>query len=381
MPTTQLSKNVFLQAKRASYLLNISLSQSKHFIAKAFYRCHDYQDLQNKIKCYGINSQVYPFAKVNSSANTELIEYVEKNLVFLVSRLQQYFYPSTNQAIMSNIIWKIFGINRKISRNCLIENTNHIEWSTFSGKSIKNEPVIFCNLLINDCPFIVLATKVVTVDSFPIFNELEKKFLHDRVFHTECIPFIQWRDINEWKNIFVQFFKDYSHCKTFDKNLLQTVLTPNSDGEVWFFQIFRRFFNVLNEEFGINPIRHIQIAGSYYSIIGLPLAPNVLSESSFKKSSTEIYISDDDINNDKCIIELGSNILCIDLFELNDECDYVGESVDYFEGLNKACSPLDWDEKGYLIVNNKRYKAYLRTATESEYLHYFQPGPLLEMYS
>lgn len=159
-------KNIFFQARRASKELNIPLTCSKDIIAKSIYQCHDFNDLCNKFANNSLKASVYPYCQIHPNSRVDAKRYIEKNIATITNRLSKLIFDQNKKVLIKDLVWKIFGFsyNHSICENIPCVEINN--WNAYRPVSNDTNTVMYLDCKINNVPFKVLATQIVTARTF-----------------------------------------------------------------------------------------------------------------------------------------------------------------------------------------------------------------------
>ncbi|GHE92402.1 hypothetical protein [Thalassotalea profundi] len=362
MSDNNLLKNIFLQAKRASKILDIPLTQSKNLIAQSIYQCHDFSDLCSKLDNYSLKATVYPFCKLNLQSDENSKSHILKNIDTLAEQFSRYLAGPLSQYSLLDLIWKIFGFKNHAQLEDAFPHFSLENWQPYTLVYKDSVSVLYHDFKINSVPFRLLLTRVVNAEMFTNNTQNELLILENELSKFKYTP-ILWHDWSSWQNTVFSYFntRDLSqarHGKLFDK-----LVEPKTKSQKEFEQKVYESMQILADEFVGTSIRNCDFDREFLYIVGFPV-----SERAELKNYTEFYLTESHINNGKCLLGIGDNILALELFEVDSEGKYTGDAESYYTELSDVLQKFEGATRQHVLINSRRYEAYLRLTTNAEYV-------------
>lgn len=357
MCANNLSKNIFLQCKRASKLLDLPLSKAKDLISIVVYQCHNFEDLSQKLSKNGLKPSVFPFCKIHPKSDEKLFLYLESKMDCLSERFSEFLITSVNPQPLYHLIWKIFGIEPS---SVLAQNQVSISlkrWLDDTYLAGEQHTVVFTYCKINDVPFKIVATKVVTPNMFSCNTLSEIRQLSEEFSAFKFYP-ILWKNWHDWQTATDVYFNSVNMNPTAFERIFSKLITEKNGLEESYEAMLFDCLKVVSEENVGTSLRCVSFDEDSYYVVGYPVADIPNSE-----ECEELYLSSSHIKNGKCLIALDDNLVCLDLFDTKDK----PVSSDYGHLLPDAMSEFEDQAIKYIVIDGISYEAYLRPATEAEF--------------
>lgn len=174
-----------------------------------------------------------------------------------------------------------------------------------------------------------------------------------------------WTDIKCWRHEVHQYVNASSTQSILCESNFDKIAKPKNLHQMAFQHTLYEAITAISEEFFDTDIRYSDVATEMFYIIGFSMFDEPKSE-----KYHEFYLTDNDIKNGKCIFIFGDNILCLDLFEVNQDDDYIGHSDKYYKAMTYSLQQFEEAMQKHIVINNKRYEAYMRQCTHAEYILY-----------
>lgn len=367
MSDNNLLNNIFLQAKRTSKILDVPLTKAKDLIARSIYECHDFPDLCSKLKNNGLKASVYQYCKLHPKS-AESKSYIEKNIQVLAERFSRYLAAPFNQMPLLDLIWKIFGFKNQVSLEQVLPHIMLDNWQPYSPVSKDVDSVIYCDIKINNVAFKVLAAKIVTAYMFADSSLNELLVLKNELSRYKFAP-ILWSTRLSWENEIDAYFGAIRRRGTARDSFFDRLVLPKTIHQKVFQDTLYEAMIVLSQEFAGTNIRYCNFEREAYFVVGFP----IFSETASKECS-DFYLSRSDIRNGKCLLCFGENILALELFEVNENGDYIGDAEHYYQTLSFSLQLFEGATKEYVMIEGKHYEAYIRSCTDAEYALYKNPA-------
>lgn len=363
MSDNNLLNNIFLQAKRTSKILDVPLTKAKDLIARSIYECHDFRDLCSKLKNNGLKASVYQYCKLHPKS-AESKSHIEKNIQVLAERFSRYLTAPLTQIPLLDLVWKIFGFQNQVSLEQVLPSILLDDWKPYSPVSKDVESVIYCDIRINNVAFKVLAAKIVTAYMFADSSLNELLALKHELSRYKFAP-IMWSTRLSWENEIDAYFGAIRRRGTARDSFFDRLVLPKSIHQKVFQDTLYESMIALSQEFAGTNIRYCNFERETYYAVGFPIFPQTAS-----KQCSDFYLSCGDIRNGKCLLCLGENILALELFEVNEYGDYVGDAEHYYQTLSFNLQLFEDATKEYVMIGGKNYEAYIRSCTDAEYVLY-----------
>lgn len=367
MADHNLLQNIFLQAKRTSKILDVSLTKAKDLIARSIYECHDYQDLCSKLKSNNLKASVYQYCKLHPKS-AESKSYVEKNIQALAERFSRYLTAPFNQLSLLDLIWRIFGFQNQVCLEQVLPSILLDNWQPYSPVSKDVDSVIYCDIKINNVAFKVLAAKIVTAYMFADSSLNELLVLKNELSRYKLAP-ILWGTRLAWENEIDAYFRAIRRRGEARDSFFDRLVLPKTIHQKVFQDTLYEAMIALSQEFVGTNILYCNFEREAYFVVGFPIFSQTAS-----KECSDFYLSDSDIRNGKCLLCLGENILALELFEVNSAGDYIGDTERYYEALSFSLQLFEDATKEYVVIGGKHYEAYIRSCTDAEYTLYKNPA-------
>jgi hypothetical protein len=362
MSESKLSKNIFLQAKRASKLLDCSLTKSKNFIAQAIYQCHDYDDLCNKLQSNSLKSIVYPFCHLHPHSSKNSINYLKSNVELLCERFQHFVHKPSSPIPLTNLIWGIFGLSPQSAPLQMLPEIFADEWQPCSDLKDPAKGIFEHEIKINDVQFRLLAVRIIVSDMF-IDNTLREHVQLRNEFSKYRFAPIHWKPWTRWQDDADAFFNSIGKSPAPKKTSFNLSAQPDTPPQQALQNIVFEALSAIDDEFGCSKIKPSNFNGKVFYFLGFPTDGNTENLETF-------YISEDHIINQKCIIKIGDNIVIAELFEVNDCGEYIGESHEYYERITGVLQKFLGASRNTAIIAGKKYEIYIRSCTDLEFERY-----------
>lgn len=366
MSENNLYNNIFLQCKRTSKLLEISLSKSKDLIARAVYQCHDYAELCQRLSNSSLKSTVYPYSKIHPNADQKLVSFLESNIRHLCKRFSELLITPVSPLPLLDLIWKIFGFSK---RGNLSQHRPHVQlnnWYLLDGLNSENESALYSTFLINSVPFKIIFTKVVTPSIFTNNTVAEVQKLNKNFSRAKLAP-MMWSKFEEWQNAVNAYVESSDSSHNAFRTAFKPVHSQRNELQKSFENLLNSCLEVVLDEHLISEIRFVNICDCKFYVIGYPIADD--SNSDFDK---EITLTDAHITNGKCILGFNEDIICVDLVETDANGVMFNDSENYFSSLSDAMRSFEDYVYQTIKIGDKRYQALVRPCTQSEYDNYFR---------
>ncbi len=362
MSESNLSKNIFLQAKRASKLLDCSLTKAKNFIAQAIYQCHDYDDLCNKLESNSLKSIVYPFCHLNPHSSRNSINYLKNNVEFLCERFQNFVHKQSSPIPLTNLIWSIFGLPPQRTQLQILPEIFASKWQPCSDLKEPARGIFEYKIKINDVQFKLLAVSIVVTDMF-IDNTLREHVqLRDEFSKFRFAP-IYWKPWINWQDEADVFFNSIGSSPASKKSSFNRSAEPNSPAQQVLQDIVFEALSAIDDEFGCSKIKKSDFNGDAFYFLGF-------STHDTEEELENFYISENNITNQKFIIKIIDDIVIAELFEVNDSGEYIGESLEYYERITGVFQKFIAASRNVLTIAGKKYEIYIRSCTDLEFERY-----------
>lgn len=366
MSDNNLSKNIFLQSKRASKLLDLPLSKSKDLIAKAIYQSHDWEDLNKKLKSNSLKSTVFPFAKIHPNSDKKLICFLENNIGNLLERFSKFLLTPVSPLPLLDLIWKIFGFSK---RGNLSQCEPHIilnKWRQVADICDQHDTVIYSTCKINNVTYKVVLARAVSACSFANNTVNEVRELKEEFSKAKLAP-LMWAGFDNWQHAVDVYFKSVDSSPDAFQAAFKPVFSQRNRIQKKFEDQFSACLEIVLDENLMSPLELIEANECMYYAIGYPI-----NDSTEKVPAGELYLTDDHIINGKCVIGLADNILCIELIELNERFERVDTQDEYYSSLSDAMREFEDSIYSPIIIAGKHFEAYIRPCTAIEYDNYFR---------
>lgn len=364
MPNNNSTKNIFLQAKRASKLLDIPLTKAKDLIANSIYQCHNYEDLLNKLANNSLKASVYPFCKVHPNSGIDAQSHIEKNLDTIAKRFKKFLNVSVEKIPLFTLIWRIFGLQNQSSINQVFPHISLENWQLYPPLSSEENPTSYYDIKINNVPFRILATRIITSCMFTD-NSLNELLTLKSEFSKFKFPPIMWSDWKHWQDKALLSFNSIGLGNGPQQPIFEKLAEPKCDFQKTFQDRLYESISALSEEFVGTNIRYCEFDQHMFYIIGFPI-----NNESSTLDYLDIYLTNEHVKNGKCLFNFEDNLLALELFEINNEGEFVGDYDDYYKAL--SCSLQEFEEamRKIIVIDGKQYEAYMRPCTLAEYAIY-----------
>ncbi|WP_299073711.1 hypothetical protein [uncultured Paraglaciecola sp.] len=357
-----LTKNIYLQAKRTSKILDIPLTQAKKLIAQSIYQCHDFNDLCNKLDSYSLKASVYPYCKLHPNSDEDSKNHILNNIDILTERLSKYLTAPLCQYSLLDLIWKIFGFHNKARLDQVFPHFPMENWRPYEPVSKDKVSVLYNDFKINNVSFRMLLTKLVCADMFINNTQNELTVLKDELSKFQHAP-ILWHDFNEWEAKVFSYFNSFGLSEDSRDKMFGKLVEPVTKTQKKFQDTLYKFMQVLTDEFVGTSIRNCDFDQEFLYVVGFPV-----SERAEMKSCAEFYLTESHINNGKCLFSIGDNIIALELFEVDSEGKYTGDAESYYTELSDVLQKFEGATRQHILINSRRYEAYLRLTTNAEYV-------------
>ncbi|WP_152342781.1 hypothetical protein [Rheinheimera sp. KL1] len=362
MSESNLSKNIFLQAKRASKLLDCSLTKAKNFIAQAIYQCHDYDDLCNKLESNSLKSIVYPFCHLNPHSSKNSINYLKNNVEFLCERFQNFVHKPSSPIPLTNLIWSIFGLSPQKTQLQILPEIFASEWQPSSDLKEPARGIFEYKIKINGVHFKLLAVRIVVTDMF-IDNTLREHVqLRDEFSKFRFAP-IYWKPWINWQDEADVFFNSIGSSPAPIGTSFNRSADPDSPAKQALQDIVFEALSAIDDEFGCSKIKKSDFNGEAFYFLGF-------STNGTEEKVETLYVSENHIINQKCIIKIRDAIVIAELFEVNDSGEYVGDSHEYYGRISNVLQKFLNASRNIVVIAGKKYEIYIRSCTELEFERY-----------
>lgn len=362
MSESKLTKNIFLQAKRASKILDCSLTKSKHFIAQALYQCHDYDDLCNKLQSNSLKPTVYPFCHLHPNASENSINYLKNNVEFLCERFQTFLHKPLNTIPLINFVWSIFGLSRHTESLQLQPEILTSSWETHADFKDAAGCIFTHHIKINEVQFRLLAISVVDTGKF-IDNTLREHIQIRNEFSKYRFAPIQWKKWASWQNEADSFLNTIGSSPAPKKLWFDKLTEPDNSVQMAFQDIIFEALGAIDDEFFCSQVQYSNFNGDAFYFLGYPISSEHDSES--------FYVTESHITNDKCLIRIRNNIIILQLFEIDDSGKYIGESYEFYKQLSGALQKFFGATRNVAVIAKKKYEIYIRSCTKIESEKYY----------
>lgn len=363
MSDNNLLKNIFLQAKRTSKILDVPLTKSKNLIARSIYECHDYHDLCNKLKSNSLKSSVYQYCKLHPKSD-ESKSYIQKNIDVLAERFSRYLTIPLTQLPLLDLVWKIFGFQNQVSLAQVLPHFRLDNWQPYSPVAKEIDSVIYCDFRINNVAFKMLATRIVTAHMFAD-NSLNELLALKNEFSRYHFAPILWSNRLTWENEIDAYFRSIRRLDAVRDSFFNRLISPKTIHQKAFQDMLYEAMAAISQEFVGTSIRYCDFDREVFYVVGFPM----FGEPESKKCS-DIYLTGSDIRNGKCLLSIGENILALELFEVNENGDFIGEADHYYQTLSHSLQQFEEAIRAYLMIDGKHYVPYIRPCTYAEYALY-----------
>ncbi|WP_233080256.1 hypothetical protein [Rheinheimera soli] len=367
MSDNNLLKNIFLQAKRTSKILDVPLTKAKDLIARSIYECHDFRDLSSKLKNNGLKASVYQYCKLHPKS-AESKSHVQNNIQLLAERFSRYLTAPLTQMPLLDLVWKIFGFQNQVSLEQILPSILLDDWKPYSPVSKDVDSVIYCDIRINNIAFKVLAAKIVTAYMFADSSLNELLALKHELSRYKFAP-IMWSTRLSWENEIEAYFGAIRRRGTARDSFFDRLVLPKTIHQKVFQDTLYEAMIALSQEFAGTNIRYCNFGRETYFAVGFPIFAQTAS-----KQCSDFYLSCGDIRNGKCLLCLGDNILALELFEVNADGDFIGDAEHYYQTLSFSLQLFEDATKEYVMIDGKHYEAYIRSCTDAEYALYKNPA-------
>lgn len=362
MSESKLSKNIFLQAKRASKLLDCSLTKAKNFIAQAIYQCHDYDDLCSKLESNSLKSIVYPFCHLHPHSSRNSINYLKNNVELLCERFQHFLHKPSSPIPLTNLIWSIFGLSPQRAPLQILPEIFAREWQPCSDLKDPASGIFEYKIRINDVQFRLLAISIVVTDMF-IDNTLREHVqLRDEFSKFRFAP-IYWKPWINWQDEADIFFNSIGSSPAPRKSSFNRSAEPDSPAQQALQDIVFEALSAIDDEFGCSKIKKSDFNGKAFYFLGF-------STHGTEEKLETFYISENNIINQKCIIKIIDNIVIAELFEVNDSGEYIGDTHEYYERITGVLQKFFDASRNIVVIAGKKYEIYIRSCTDLEFERY-----------
>lgn len=359
------SKNIYLQAKRASKVLDVPLTKAKDVVAKSIYHCHDFQDLERKFEQNSLKSSVYPFCQISPSDDKASLEYLKSNIEVIGKRLSKLLVKPISYMALTKAILRIFGFKNEGEPLRPPLYFEHNEWRVASNLDENETSVYFKDFYINDVPFRLLAINVITECSFDENSLIELRELHSELIKFPFAP-IKWRDCEHWQQSADIYLKKTQSGSNSDVNAFGKVRLPMNAQQAEFQKNVYELLETVEAEYRVDKVRVQQISSLEFYFIGYPIDGSKISS-----ATKSFYLTEEHIFNNKCIFAIGDGVICLELFEHNNDGEYIGEDLDYYQDVSAKFQQFYDVEPGLIIIEGKQYSAFLRSCIGVEFERYY----------
>ena len=371
MSNNNLDKNIFFQAKRASKLLDVSLTKAKDLIANCIYQCHNYEDLLNKLASNSLKASVYPYCKVHPKAGIETQRYIEKNIDSLTQRFKRLLRVPVTEIPLHNLVWKIFGVNNKASLNQVHPHLSLDNWKLYPPLSPEENPVSYCDIKINNVTFKILATRIITPCMFSDNSLNEVLTLKDE-FSKYRFPPLMWTDWKHWQDEALIFYNSLGREKSPRMPNFDKFSEPkNNVQKIFQDRLYESMATLFYEFVGTN-IQYCELERYMFYIIGFPIENEIEVV-----DCPDFYLTNEHIQNGKCLFNFEDNLLALELFEINKEGEFVGDDDDYYKALSSSLKQFEEAMTKNIVIDSKQYEAYMRPCSLAEYAIYQKSAIIL----
>lgn len=364
MSKVSYSKNIYLQAKRASKVLDVPLTKAKDVVAKSIYHCHDFQDLERKFEQNSLKSSVYPFCQIFPSDDKASLEYLKSNIEVIGKRLSKLLVKPISYMALTRAILRIFGFKNEgepLRPSLFFE---HNDWSVASHLDENETSIYFKDFYINDVPFRLLAINVITECSFDENSLIEIKKLHSELTKFQFAP-IKWRDCEHWQQSADVYLSSRHSGSNSDWNAFGKVSLPMNAQQAEFQKNVYELLEIVETEYRVDKVKVQQISSLEFYFIGYPIDGNEISS-----PNTSFYLTEEHIFNNKCIFAIGNGVICLELFEHDCDGEYIGEDPDYYHAVSSKLHQFYDVKPDLVVIEGKQYSVFLRSCMRIEFERY-----------
>lgn len=358
-------KNIFLQAKRTSKVFDISLTKAKNLLASAVYQCHDFDDLISKFESNSLKTAVYLYCQLEPKARDEVKAFLKQNFETLSERFSKHLFLPHSQVALIKAIYRIFGLDVQDLVSAVDTNFVFEEWKIYPDIKGNKDAVFFKDFLLNDTPYRIIAINVVTADSFQNHSAWEIETLRDELAKYRFAP-VMWRDWSNWENEATTFFNTIGFGSAPHGESFNMLTQPRNGQQEEFQLILSNLLSSVAKENIVGEMRTVQIGSNYYYVFGYPISRQKITD-----SYISFYLNSEHIVNEKCFFGIGSGLICLEIFEQNEEGLCISDNIEYFAEFSGVFDSFRDVEFQTITIGGKRYEAFFRPSMSIEYERLF----------
>lgn len=377
----ELRENTKRQAKRLGKRLDLSLEAARSILARSYYRCESWNDLQGRLKAKHPDEHVRHLASLPGSPEARL--YYSTNIEDLARSLSKQMLANSNLMGLYDTLNHVFGVTQEPV--ALSDIAVSISASPWQPANIGPDPnaVLQAFTVINGVPIMLLATRVY----MPKYFQFGPDVSGDDSFFAE--PYsgtfqIIWSNPGDWYDAARAYLlateDDDIDDDDYPELTLPTIELDEAmvEHEQWFSRLAEQWY----QEFGYGDhgedFLPILISGrGTYLVFGVPARPPSNTEI---LPRTAIPMVGEDTDNDRTLVLVDEQPVCLEWISASTAArKHEGPYPEYFESLLNGVfshSECDvglfghngWDQGFFFIrpANQSDIDQFLRVEIEPE---------------
>lgn len=367
MSIEQTKKTIFLQARRASKLLDVSLSDAKKFISQAIYQCHDYQDLIHKVQNKKLKPTVYPYSQITPRTINGSVEYLIEKIDEIAVRCAKFLAKPHNEYQVRRLVFSILNVAENTVNGELMDNKKIEPWYRVSyGEGDVSGAIMMCECIVNDVPFKLYFNKIVAAESFEHFGKKTSRFLNEQVFSEFAIPPIFWQSESRWSNALekaVTCFHQNRYIEMTD--VFECELTKNPAQRAYQLRL-GNFLSSLQNELLTESLKPIEYENGQYQLVGYPIRESDCTGNIDRLPWFEY--SQADLQLDRAFGYIEGQAICFQFIPVDTNGQIIGELKDVHSEIVEQILEFECADKSFVEIEGNEYFAIARCVTEAEYM-------------
>ncbi|WP_273829692.1 hypothetical protein [Pseudomonas sp. SBT1-2] len=332
------------QAKRFSARLDLPITASKAILAKAFYRCADWSDLEGRLKSLDPDEHVQLLAALPQSAKAR--SYFDENCRDLARALSQHMLTNTNLAGLLEHVQEVFAIRSgPITLQDVLTTLTMPHWRP---ADIGPDPwaVVESEVVVNGTRLKLVGTRTYLPGHYD-FGPLHSHGEYAEPFEGKLR--VVWTDPVAWHQAALNFLE---HLEAEDVQLPVVELTEEMARHEEWFEVALATGGVAEYRTGDDElVPAILVGHDCYVVFGYPVEANPGDG-----SNIELAAVDDNFSH---VVMLDEHAVCLEWIAYDLETRrHPGQFNEYFESLRQSLlkgeglpvTPRDDGQPGLLFV-------------------------------